>query len=225
MIDQMYQVWVDDLGVNGLVQNINIIADCGHYDLKYYPWHTRMIDMQCEKLIKLVPSLSMTNRIDLVIGLARMPEAKCVEEIVDDDGKNIKKISSEPISEIMKVVNLCMEGISAEQFSLRYCKLCFDNDFCETDDNYLLEDDDSTAKMIFHYLKKSGKEISPESVRHELDQIAKHILAEKSEPFGLVLDESLRDGFLKVGIPCITLTRDMKIPSVCNILFYEIQCI
>ena len=91
----------------------------------------------------------------------------------------------------MKVVNVCMEGISVEQFSFGYCKLCFDNDFCEIDDNYLLEDTDSTEMMLFHYLKKSGKEISPESVRRELDQIAKNILADKSEPLGLVLDESL----------------------------------
>jgi len=217
MIDQMYQVFVDGLGVNGLVQNINIIADCGHYDLKSYPWHTRMIDMQCEKLIKLVPSLSITKRIDLVIGLARMPEAKRVEEIVDDDGKKINKISSAPIAEVMKVVNVCLEGVSEEQFSFRYCKLCFDNDFCETSDTCLLDDGDCTAKMIFHYLKKSGKDISPESVRHELDQIAKSILAHKSKSAGLVLDERLRNGFLKVELPCITLIRQMKIPSAASV--------
>ena len=218
MVDQIYRANVDDLCVNELVQNINIIADCGHYDIQYYPWHTRMIDMQCKKLMKLATGLSITNRIDLVIGLARIPEAKCETEKTDDDGNKYESTSSGPIAEIMKVINKCMEGISAEQFSFRSWKLYFDDDFCQIGNIYVLDDDDSTAEMLFHYLRKSGKDISPESVRQELGQITKTIVLDKQESKGFILNEtSLQSGYTKIEISCISITRNMKIPSSASV--------
>jgi len=81
MIDQMYQVSGQKLGPNALVQNIDILGDCGNYDHDKFPWHANMADLQCKKLIRCVREITMKKRLELFIGLTRVPVGKVADII------------------------------------------------------------------------------------------------------------------------------------------------
>jgi len=82
MIDQMYQVSEEKLGTNALVQNIDILGDCGNYDHDKFPWHANMADLQCKKLIQCIEEIPMKKRFELFIGLSRVPVGP-VAEVTD----------------------------------------------------------------------------------------------------------------------------------------------
>ena len=81
-MDQMFQVSIDELGPNGLVQNIDILGDCGHYDPEKFPWHTNMVDLQCKKIKEIVETLTIKKRVDLIIGLSRVPVTPVSEVLI-----------------------------------------------------------------------------------------------------------------------------------------------
>ena len=144
------------LGVNALVQNIDLLSDGGHYDHDKFPWHAQMIDQQCKKLESFIGSLSLEKCIDLIIGLARIPV--------------------EPVN---RLINICLEIVSIGSFSERALKLYFDTEYCETlakhGPNFLTEND-TTTLMLCHYLHRSNVPITGENLRKELVEISKAIV-------------------------------------------------
>ena len=94
-MDCLYEVEPDPFSMNHLVQNIDMLAECGHYDHANFPWHAAMVDQQCAQLMDLIKVLNTEERVSLVIGIARIP-----------------------IEPVVKIVNHCLTGMSSAQFSL-----------------------------------------------------------------------------------------------------------
>ena len=94
-MDCLYEVERDPLNLQDLVQNIDMLAECGHYDHANFPWHASMVDQQCARLMELIKDLNTEERVSLVIGIARIP-----------------------IQPVIELANYCLKGISSAQFSL-----------------------------------------------------------------------------------------------------------
>ena len=94
-MDCLYQVERDPPGLQDLVQNIDMLAECGHYDHANFPWHAAMVDRQCAKLKKCIIHLNTEGRVSLVIGLARIP-----------------------IQPVIEIANYCLKGMTTAKFSL-----------------------------------------------------------------------------------------------------------
>ena len=75
----MYQVSEEELGPNALVQNIDILGDCGNYDHDKFPWHANMADLQCRKLLQCIGEIPMKKRFELIIGLSRVPVGRVAD--------------------------------------------------------------------------------------------------------------------------------------------------
>ena len=97
IFDQMYQVDTG-IGVNGLVQSLDILGECGHYDHDLFPWHAMMIDKLSEDLNELACSLSVNKKIDLIIGLSRIP----VRPVIDLVNDLLKTVSNEEFATIVR---------------------------------------------------------------------------------------------------------------------------
>ena len=153
----MYQVNVDRLEINGLVQNIDILSECGHYHHTKFPWHAKMVDLQCKKLETRICSLSVKENSYLIIGLARIP-----------------------IDPVIRIINECLDKISIEQFCFQVFQLCLDEEYCtelaETGP-YFLDDDDPSVDMILHYLHKSNIPITAENIKKEFENICRTVIA------------------------------------------------
>ena len=93
-MDCLYQVERDPFNLYDLVQNIDMLAECGHYDHAAFPWHADMVDQQCARLMEIISHLDTEDRVTLVIGIARIP-----------------------IKPVIELVNYCLEGMSSAQFS------------------------------------------------------------------------------------------------------------
>ena len=110
----MYQVSIGELGPNALVQNIDILSDCGHYDRDQFPWHYNMVNLQCQKLKEILEAedidktLPIKKRVDLIIGLSRVPVT--------------------PVSEVLIK---CMDSMPAEKISYYALKMVSDLEYCQ----------------------------------------------------------------------------------------------
>ena len=155
-MDQIYRVNVDTLGVNGLIQNIDLLSENGHYDHEKFSWHARMVDFQCKKLELLIPNMKAENIIHLIIALARIPTVPTTE-----------------------LINVCLKTITKEQFALRVFQWCLDDDYY---DNFakqgpqFLEEDDPTSQFLCQYLYKSSILISGDAIRKQFEAISKTVL-------------------------------------------------
>ena len=101
---------VDELGINELVQNIHFLSDYGDFEAFpwEFPWHNKMIFLQCEKIKKLVNDVSVEKRIDLVIGLFHIPGYP-VRAVIRDCVKNINK-------------ETFLVGVMNKQMDEQYCR-------------------------------------------------------------------------------------------------------
>ena len=190
---------VKELCVNELVQNIDILSECGHYDHQKYPWHAKMVDLQCATLLKLLDGLTTEMRIELIIGMSCLP-----------------------VEPVLQVLNECMEGVTHEQFALHTWRMLhMDDDFCtrlaEQGPRRLL-DGESLCIMVLHYLHKSNIPISAKTVRKQLESITKNVLKDANE----VCDWNVPK---QVGLTQIkhsrkfTMTRVMKLRSISQVSY------
>ena len=145
--------------MNACVQLIDFLADGGHYDYEKFPTHAKLIDEQCENLGKFIGSISLEQRIDLVIGLSRIP-----------------------IVPVTGLINICLENISNAQFALRMTQLyLFGNENLEklvkNGTNFIAEND-QTSQMICHYLRKRNIPITAENIREQISEVCKTVLAD-----------------------------------------------
>ena len=60
------------LGVNGLLQSIDFLCDCGHDDHEAFPWHAQMVHQESGNLQTLVNKLTGRKRSDFIIGAAKI---------------------------------------------------------------------------------------------------------------------------------------------------------
>ena len=183
-----------DDGINGLIQNIDIIDDCGHYDHDEFPWHSQMIDNRCEALDQLIPTLSIEKRIDIVLGLSRVP-----------------------VKPVTRLIDTCLEGITREQFALCAMKFYLDMEFCETmaqTGAAFLTESDRTSLMICHYMLKSDIEITAANIRDEIAAISKTILKDAKLPDQMFLGCVTKVGLTDVHIDTIKMVRKFQIPTV-----------
>jgi len=81
-VDLIYQVNVEPLSINGLLQNIHILSDSGHDDHAQFPWHARMISLQSDKLKPMVEKLSLIDMVDFILGASRI-QAKPLMAIIN----------------------------------------------------------------------------------------------------------------------------------------------
>ena len=154
----MYQVDTG-IGVNGLVQSLDILSECGHYDHDLFPWHAMMIDKLSEDLNELACSLSVNKKIDLIIGLSRIP----VRPVID-------------------LVNDLLKTVTNEEFATRVT-MYLDDEYCEKIANYgpkYLTEEDETSGMLCHYLHKSTVPVTGDNIRKEVSSITKTVLKESS---------------------------------------------
>lgn len=177
------------------MQNIDILSDCGHYDHQKYPWHANMVDLQCDTLATLVDQLTKKQKIELIIGMARMP--------------------AKPV---LILQNYCMSRITYEDFALATWKMLYMNDnFC----THLamigprrLEEGESSCMMISHYLHKSNIPISSETVRKELESISQNVLKDSKENDLIVATPFAKVGLTDIQIGKLIITRVMKLAHV-----------
>ena len=106
-LDLIYQVEVDELGINALVQNIHLLSDCDEFGGDF-PWHNQMIVRQCAKLRRLLKSASAEQKIDLVIGLFHIPG-----------------------SAVRALLHACLNGISSETFLVVVMKQLMNKQYCQ----------------------------------------------------------------------------------------------
>lgn len=106
----MYQVNTEKHGINGIMQIIDILNDSGLYDCEKYPWHAKMINQQCTRLMTICyMGLSKKRRVDLIVGLSRIP-----------------------ITPIKQVINQLLESFSEDEFSMFIGALLLETKMFET---------------------------------------------------------------------------------------------
>ena len=196
----LYQTNLDTLteyGINKLIQIIDVLDDCGHYDHEQYPWHAQMIDLHCDILNSKIGNLSLEQRVNLVIGISRIPV--------------------QPISDL---INKYLVGITEAQFARYTLKFFMDDEICQrTAKNgpKFLTESDAPYEMLAHYLNKSSIPVTANNIRKEIGSISKAVIQSEKLPKDH-LQLQLQFPITNVGITTLqlasaTIERTMTLPS------------
>ena len=157
----MYQVNCEEFGINTTIQIIDALNDAGLYDAVNYPWHTKMIDRECEKLKRKIEKEPKKRIVDIVLGLSRIP-----------------------ISPVTEIINECLLKFTQDDFSMCVGELFVKTDMFETiimDEISFIPDDDKACRMICHYLLRTTKQISKLALQTEIFQIGQSVFEQQSQ--------------------------------------------
>ena len=164
-----------------------------------------MVDLQCATLTALIEPLTTQKKIELIIGMARIP-----------------------VQPVLKLQNFCMGLITYEDFALQTWKMLYENDDYCTNLASLgpnrLSESDSSCNMVLHYLHKSTIPISSETVRKQLESITRNVLKDSKEAGLIVADRSSKVGLTDIKISQFTITRTMKLAHIKKVRGFTLKC-
>ena len=161
----VYQVNAETLGVNALLQMIDILYDGGLYDSKNYPWHTDMIDMLCKELEEILEDAPKKKITDVILGISRIP-----------------------IEPVLHLINQLIQDISEDEFLMIVGNIFAATesfDTITTEGLKFLTENDPSCGMVCRYLQKCDIEITAGNMAKEIAKTAKTVISENNRSLPL----------------------------------------